>query len=99
MLESYGGIVLVAQIYSSDQAMIGFVATALWLYVSRKHRLIDRELDKKMIQAITIRNVVPPLVFIGSIGVVYINPYIASAFWVIIFPIIKIVDRKHKDID
>jgi TMEM175 potassium channel family protein len=97
LLDEYERVAISEQLYALDQAAAGFSATLLWVYASRKRRLIDTKLGAKFVRYITLRSLSPPIIFTVSLGVVYISPNWTTIFWVSTFPIMIFLGRKYKN--
>ena len=53
----------------------------LWLYASSHHRLIPPTLEKDLIRYERLRRLVQLSIFVISIGLALINPFLAEAAW------------------
>jgi uncharacterized membrane protein len=82
-----------AILYALVITMTGLVETCLWLYATWRHRLVDPALPPGMIRSWTVSALTPPLVFLVSIPLALINPYLAQATWYAIFPIMAVARR------
>jgi uncharacterized membrane protein len=69
--------------YAIDVAAIGLATSAIWWYASHNHRLIDKTLDIRRIRILRLRPLVTSAVFILSIPVAYLNPFIGTLTWLI----------------
>lgn len=71
--------------YAANLSIIGFAQLFLWLYASYRRRLIDKNLSDAFIKNYTLLNLIPPLVFLGSIGVAFIDVDVAKVTWILLF--------------
>lgn len=71
--------------YALTLAITGILQSAVWIYASHNHRLIDKELSSGYIHAHSVRAVIPPLIFLLSIPVSYISITLAECMWILIF--------------
>ncbi len=91
VISEHGNTVLGTIFYALMMMATGIAEVVLWLYVSHKHRLIDEELSDQIIRYSTARAVTPPSVFLLSIPLAFINPYIAMASWFSMFVIFRLL--------
>jgi uncharacterized membrane protein len=82
-----------AVFYASVLAITGLVGTCLWVYVSRGHRLIAAGMSAREVRMATMRGLVAPVVFLLSIPVALVNPYLSTIVWLLIFPAIWFLMR------
>jgi len=73
--------------YAASISVAGLVLALLWQYASYHHRLIDRALSPRYINATAIRSFITPLVFLLSIPVAYVSPQLAKYMWISSFVI------------
>lgn len=81
VLDDYRGQRLAIAFYAGSMAMTGLMKASLWGYASRKCHLVSRSLPPRLVRSLTIRTLVPPLVFLGSIAIAYFNPDLAELSW------------------
>gem|GEM_PF-628922 len=81
LLGSHIGFFLTRTLYAVTVAFIGLAQTLIWVYATRKHRLVDRELDGRLIRILTLRSLVPPVVFLLSIPLASVAPGLALVLW------------------
>jgi uncharacterized membrane protein len=82
-----------AVFHASVLAVTGLVETSLWVYVSRGHRLVTAEMSAREIRMATMRRLVAPVVFLLSIPLALVNPYLPTILWLLIFPVIWLLMR------
>jgi len=92
----YGNLQIVVVISAIFYSIPGFAITALWQHSSKDHLLVDKNLSKDMIKLTRNLNLVAPLVFIASIPLSYINPYLTILFWLTMIPFRFFVSRRSK---
>ena len=98
ILAEYGDLQVALALYSLDQAATGLFLTLSWIYASRNHRLIDKDVPEKTIRLTLIRSSTAPILFFVSIGVSFINPILTYISWFGLVPIIMILYRYgHKN--
>lgn len=76
-------------IYGLSLAACGFSASALWIYASWKHRLIDPTLDQRFIHFSIISTLISPIYFLLSLLLLFIllfsnNPPLIFLSWIFI---------------
>ncbi len=56
-------------IYAGTLVITGLVLQTLWWYATRHYRLVDRNIDPRLVQRATRRNLTAPLVYLLAIGI------------------------------
>ena len=98
LLAEYGDLQLALSLYSLDQAATGLFLTLSWVYASRNHRLIDKDVPEKTIRLTLIRSSTAPILFFVSMVASLINPILTYISWFGLVPIIIILYRYgHKN--
>jgi uncharacterized membrane protein len=72
----------------------GLTSGFIWIYASRMHRLIEKDLNTDFIRGLTVRIMVTPIVFLASIPIAYINPLYSEICWALIAPLNTITERR-----
>jgi len=72
--------------YALVMMVTGLIQTLLWVYASRRHRLIDPSFSGRAIRFGTVRALTPPIVFLLSLPLILVHPYAAMAAWALIYP-------------
>jgi len=72
---------LAVVLYAGSVTITGLLLTALWMYATRRHRLVDHDLPARFIQYQTLRHLIPALLFLASIGLTFIDPVLTSGLW------------------
>lgn len=93
VLNQYSTVPLGVILYAIDQAAAGIFLSVSWVYASRNHRLIDKNLKASTIRYGTIRNLIAPIIFIASMSLALVNPVAATLSWFLMFPILVVVHR------
>jgi len=81
LLGNYLILSLARTVYASTVAFIGLASTALWIYATRNRRLVDRDLDARLIRRVTLRSLIPPLLFLLSIPLARLAPGLTLLLW------------------
>lgn len=84
LLSEYGEARVVVIFYASVLTLTGLLSTAYWVYASRGHRLIEPDVDPRLIRLFTVRAASAPLVFLTSIGLAFISPQLAISTWLLL---------------
>lgn len=87
---------IVVAFYSASLALVGFLLAIIWLYASRKHRLIEENMSDKEMQYYTLRMFLAPVVFTLAIPLVYIHPALAQVSWILVIVGIVVLDKVFK---
>jgi uncharacterized membrane protein len=90
ILDQYINLQLGVVLYAIDQTAAGIFLTLTWVYASRNHRLIGKEMKESAIRFATLRNVIAPIFFIASIGISFVSPGVALLSWFGMFPVLAI---------
>jgi uncharacterized membrane protein len=72
-----------AAIYAGVLSLINLLYLLLWLYASSRHRLIAPTLQQEVITTESVRRLLQLGVFVISIGVALLIPYLALAVWMV----------------
>jgi uncharacterized membrane protein len=96
LIMNYGNRQIAVIVSAVCYSIPGFAISILWLHASKNHRLIDKKLSRHMITLTRNRNFIAPLVFIASIPLSYIHPYVTIFFWLTMFPLRISLNRRIK---
>jgi uncharacterized membrane protein len=72
--------------YALVMIATGAIQTLLWVYASGRHRLVDPHLSPRVIRFGTMRALTPVAVFVLSLPLILVHPYLAIATWGLIYP-------------
>lgn len=75
---------LAVMLYAGSVTITGLLLTVLWVYATRRHRLVDDDLSPRFIQYQTLRHLIPAVLFFASIGLAFIDPVLTSGLWWIV---------------
>jgi uncharacterized membrane protein len=81
LLGSHLILSLARTVYAGTVAFIGLSSTALWIYATRNRRLVDPELESRFIRRLTIRSLIPPVLFLASIPLARFAPGLTLLLW------------------
>ena len=68
----------------------------LWWHATKNHRLVDENLDPALIRHHARRSFIAPIIFLLSIGLAFLNTYLAEASWLLIGVVILIHERMYR---
>lgn len=72
--------------YAISVAVTGFLSSALWIYATYHHQLVDPTLEPQIIRYNTIRGFVSVAVFLVSIPVaLFVSPQLGEYMWLLLF--------------
>ncbi|GHO98863.1 hypothetical protein KSF_089110 [Reticulibacter mediterranei] len=83
--------------YALTLAITGSLSAGMWLYASAGGRLLSDELDRRSFRFSLFRVSLAPTLFLLSVGVAALNPFLARILWYLIALvslIIALLDRK-----
>ena len=96
LLGEYGDQQISVIIYASNIIIIGFWINLQWLYVTKKHRLVDKDLDPTFIRLMARRALLAPIIYLIAIGISFIDIQ-ASIILFIVYPLYYLIPpRKNK---
>jgi uncharacterized membrane protein len=93
LLGEYGDERTVVIFYASVLSLTGLVSTAIWVYASGGHRLVEPDIDEHLVRVFTMRAMSVPVVFLVSIGIAFISPRLAMYSWLLLVVVRLFVDR------
>src|SRR5215467_8763286 len=71
-------------IYAGTLVITGMVLQALWWYATGSYRLVDRNIDPRLVQRATRRNLTAPLLYLLAIGVSFLSVQISLIFFILV---------------
>ena len=94
VIGEFGGTATASVFYGLSIAATSLVSSGIWWYLSGPGRvLLDPRTDPEWIRMGRVRAVVGPAVFVVSIPVAVVAPYLAMAMWFLVFPLRMLVPR------
>lgn len=75
---------------------ISLAEYALWHHASRRHRLIDPDIPAHSIRYISLRLLIPSLIFTLSAAIALFNPLLAMLSWLLNFAAFMLLERWHR---
>lgn len=79
--------------YAFTLMLTSVCSVIIWWYASRNNRLIDPDLDQKIVRRQFINPIVTSIIFLLSIGVAFLDVNLAKLFWLLIFPVTLYINR------
>jgi uncharacterized membrane protein len=95
LLGKFGDTRLATVIYSTAMVAVGSMSVLLWWYLN--HAGLTSPISAAEVRAGNLRAAIPPAVFAVSIPIAFIEPDLAKFFWIAIWPVNVLVDRKYGD--
>jgi uncharacterized membrane protein len=80
-----------AVIYAVTLTLINLAGAAIWWYATRRHRLVDRDLDRHIVKKRFARLAIGTVVFLASIPVALWQPYVAEIMWLPLFGVVLLI--------
>ena len=81
LIGSYQNERAVLILYAGTVAMTGIMRTAIWWYAVHDHRLVDQDLNRRLIRNVLLSGLIPPAIFLASIPVAVFSPTIVVTAW------------------
>jgi uncharacterized membrane protein len=79
--------------YAFTLMLTSVCSVIIWWYASRNNRLIDPDLDQKIVRRQFMNPIVTSIIFLLSIGVAFLDVNLAKLFWLLIFPVTMYINR------
>ena len=74
--------------YAASVAAVGLMDALLWIYVAFRHRLVDPDLDPRIIRFHTARLLASVVIFLASIPIaIFIDPSVGMLSWLLNVPL------------
>ena len=83
LLEADAYSSIAAAIYAGVLSLINVLYLLMWWYGTSRHRLIAPTLEQDVIRKESVRRLLQISVFVISIGVALLNPYVALVVWIV----------------
>ncbi|HTT73200.1 MAG TPA: TMEM175 family protein [Thermoplasmata archaeon] len=80
-------------LFAATQALTGVTFAGLWRYATADHRLVDPDLDARLIRYYADRGLVTPLIFVLSIAISFASVSWAEYSWVAMFVVPRLLRR------
>jgi uncharacterized membrane protein len=93
---NYGSLHIAFILFEIILVLAGSMLTIIWMSAV-KTRSIDRDLSPALKKLIFLQSITPPIIFLTSIGISYINMDVAQYFWLAIIPCRIIISKKAQD--
>jgi uncharacterized membrane protein len=84
------------RLYGGSLAAAGLAQTALWMYATWRHRLVDAHLSPRLAAYVAYRGIVSTVLFAGSIAVSYVDAVAAMLTWGLIPVTIVVLDHAYQ---
>ncbi|HET7325212.1 MAG TPA: TMEM175 family protein [Halococcus sp.] len=99
LLGEYDDQQVAVVVYAIHLAILGLLLSWIWWYASRNRRLVDPEIDPRVVRYTDLRAVVIPLIFVVSIGVSFVSVDVAELSWLLLLfvrpALSRYIQREH----
>ena len=82
--------------YVGSLTVAGLFILLLWWYATNDHRLVDKQLEPALIRHHMERALIGPAIFVLSIGLSFLSPFLAEVSWLLIFVAIYFHERLYR---
>jgi uncharacterized membrane protein len=93
ILGEHGNLSLAAAVYAAGLAAMGFSSSALWMYAVRRRLVLDA-VTPALARYLRWRGLIVPIIFLASIPLVFISPFVAQLSWIAVMPAQRILARR-----
>jgi uncharacterized membrane protein len=84
LLGQYPGQQISVIIYAGTLVSTGLVLQLLWWYATSGYRLVDRDIDPRLVQLATRRNLIAPLIYLLAIGISFFSAQTSLVFFILV---------------
>jgi uncharacterized membrane protein len=81
--------------YATSVAVAGLLLSLLWWYATRERRLVEANIDPRLIKYFFSRGLVSPLIFLVSIGISFVSLKAALGSWLLLLTMRPVLSRLH----
>jgi uncharacterized membrane protein len=81
--------------YAGSMAVAGLLLCSVWWYATKGHRLVDPNMDPRLVSFFFSRGLTPPLIFLVSIGISFVSLRAALCSWFLMLVIRPMLSRLH----
>ena len=99
LLGLYGDRVTIVTFYALIVALTTFLLFLMWRHVIAHEALLIEPLDDTLKEYLSVRNIIPTVVFLVSIGIALINPLAAMLSWVSLIVIMPVVKWRYVQVE
>jgi uncharacterized membrane protein len=94
LIGKYPANLIAVIVYALFLAGTGISLCLLWMYASRRYRLIDETIHPDFIRRLTRRLLISPTIFIISILIAFVSPLTSMISWFLGFPLSIYYERR-----
>jgi uncharacterized membrane protein len=95
LIGHYGNTSIIAAFYAGMLSLVNFLYLLLWWYASSRYRLIPPTLEKDFITFERLKRLISLSIFVISVGLALISPFLAMAAWITTFFVPTLIRRKY----
>ena len=81
--------------YATSVAVAGLLLSLLWWYATRGRRLVDANIDPRLVRYFFSRGLAPPLILLVSAGISFVSLRAALGSWLLLLAIRPVLSRVH----
>ena len=96
LLSEYGKHQLPVAIYAATLAVGRLLLTAIYWYATSDRRLVDPDLDPRVVRFFLIRGLTVPVIFLLTIGVSFLSVSAAIYSWLVLILVDAVVLRRRR---
>lgn len=94
----YGNFHIIFVLYASILTVTGSLLFFIWLHGSKENLLIDKTINIFQRKLTLYDLAIPPVIFLISIGISFIDTRVAQYFWILILAAKIIVRRRYSEV-
>ncbi len=99
LIIQYGNFELATILFAAMQVVTGAMLLIIWMYASGNHRLIDPQLNARVIRFNYHRELVVIAIFLISIPIAFFSTTLAQISWIALAPLVSILQRAYRDVE
>ncbi len=84
LFSAYGRQPTAVRIYGYNQLAAGLCLYAQWWHATRGHRLVDHDLDRRVIRAAGVRILTAPALYLGAIALASVQPVLSTLTYLLV---------------
>jgi uncharacterized membrane protein len=82
LIVQYGQEQIAVVIYAGTLIITGLALDLIWWYASHNHRLVDKNIDPKLVTFVHQRTLLAPVIYLVAIGLSFISLFVAKLCFV-----------------
>jgi uncharacterized membrane protein len=86
---------IAAGCYALGQIVTGLMLLVIWMYAARRHQFIDKTMSAAQIISLANSALLPPIIFILSLGVIYFRNGFTDYIWLLVI-VLEVADLIYR---